>query len=505
MLTSEAASTIIAIATGAVKITRRIDQILAEKEAVQQPIAMPVPNVALGPTPNQMKSGLTKLLAQPFSKGADPLGSDRTKIENLLAGNPTGPLMFPFVKEYLPTLAIQRTLNLNGAFVTAIKQSRPGWADDPDLLTTAFYVGAGADFRSQSYTWRLAMAVVEVLAEFGVENTALFTRDKRVQAVAGAVLQRFASSDLSEIDSTSSLLRTVLKSTLNGVLDSKKSLGIDNVWVNALLDAVVTARASVADPDNFVIGLFQGRGYPQLVAGLMDQASAVFAADQANAFKQTAATFLTDIGAILKTQPSFKSFFNDHWGDIVQAGLASVAQHGPQLLGGKSPLLGKVLSAVAGTLSQQPASKLLSKQTLIAIVVHHNVIWNCREKGIVTKGDRNRIYHNTCFDNPKIDILVPRNRLPGKTRELIEQNKNSEVYNNIGLVTGSWSWEKPKMPPFAKTGRNLDAGADNLRDPAKLDFRLKKGAAAIDAVGPDLGAHEFGGTDWKAGYQGKRQ
>lgn len=368
MLTTEAAGTILAIAKGAVKITRRIDQTLAEKEAAQQPIALPVPNIALGPTPNQMKVGLTALLAQPFTKGVDPLGADRSKIEKLLAGDPTGPLMFPFVQQYLPSLAIQRTISLNGAFVTAIKQSRPDWASDPDLITAAFYVGAGADFRSQSYTWQLAMTVVQVLAEFGAENTALFTRNERVQAVTGAVLQRFASSDLSQIDSTRSLLRTVLKSTLNGVLDAQKSLDIDNLWVNALLNAVVTARASAADPDDFVVGLFQGRGYPQLVANLMQQAAGVFGAEQANAFEQTAATFLSAISGILKTQPSFEEFFNDHWGEIVQAGLASVAQHGPQLLAGQSPLLGKILVGVAGTLSEQPASKLLSKETLTAIV-----------------------------------------------------------------------------------------------------------------------------------------
>ncbi len=138
------------------------------------------------------------------------------------------------------------------------------------------------------------------------------------------------------------------------------------------------------------------------------------------------------------------------------------------------------------------------------LIVHHNVVWNCREKGIVTKGDRNRIYHNTCFDNPKIDILVPRSRLPGKIKELIEQNRNSEVYHNIGLVTGSWGWEKSKLPPFAKTRRNLDAGAEILRDPGKLDFRLKNGAPATEPNAPDLGAHEYGKAAWKAGYQGRR-
>ena len=52
------------------------------------------------------------------------------------------------------------------------------------------------------------------------------------------------------------------------------------------------------------------------------------------------------------------------------------------------------------------------------LIVHHNVAWRCPEKGIVTKGDRNRVYNNTCLDNPEIDICVPRDRLPSKISEM---------------------------------------------------------------------------------------
>ena len=149
--------------------------------------------------------------------------------------------------------------------------------------------------------------------------------------------------------------------------------------------------------------------------------------------------------------------------------------------------------------------------------VHHNVVWNCREKGIVTKSDNNQVYHNTCFDNSKIDILIPRNRLPGKTEELPKQNQNSVVYNNIGQVTGSWIWEKPKLPPYGKTDSNQDVGAEVLRDAAGQDFRPKAGSTVIDGgakidngtskfrgKAPDVGAHEFGGAPWKVGYQNQK-
>lgn len=147
------------------------------------------------------------------------------------------------------------------------------------------------------------------------------------------------------------------------------------------------------------------------------------------------------------------------------------------------------------------------------LYVHHNVVWNCREKGIVTKGDNNRVHHNTCFNNPRIDILLPRNRLPGKPKEQEMQNQHSSACNNLGTVTGSWIWERPKKPPYAKC-RNNTACDDDLRNPDSFDFQLKPDSPAIDAghlmdgaaiphlgQAPDLGAHELGSPDWKAGYQ----
>ena len=105
--------------------------------------------------------------------------------------------------------------------------------------------------------------------------------------------------------------------------------------------------------------------------------------------------------------------------------------------------------------------------------IHHNIVWNCREKAIVTKGDQHRVYHNTCFNNDKIDILIPRNRLPGKTNELSEQNTHTRVFNNWAGVTGSWDWEKPKMPPYGFIQNNLppDANYFQLGNFDSTDFR----------------------------------
>ena len=61
-------------------------------------------------------------------------------------------------------------------------------------------------------------------------------------------------------------------------------------------------------------------------------------------------------------------FFKDHWGDLLRAGLSSVEKHGPALLVDEDPLLGKILSSVAGNLASRPDNKFLTRETLVGIV-----------------------------------------------------------------------------------------------------------------------------------------
>jgi hypothetical protein len=368
MLTTEAAGLVIKMTKGMLKLTRRIDLVLVEKEATEGPMALPVPDLKLSPTQPQMRSALRRLLKQTEEKENDPIAADRSKIENLLEGTPTAAQLFPFVKKYLPELAIRRILSLNSAFMKALSQARPDWAADPELAVAAFCVSAGNDFRNKSYTWRLALTVVDELAEFGAENTALFMRDEKLQGIVSAVLERFAGADVQVTDSTKDLLRAILKATLNGVFEAKDQLDIDNEWVEGLLNAVADARAQSADPDNFLVGLFQGKGYPLLVGAVMETASGRLAADDAKGFEQAATMFLKDVAKIVGQQPSFKNFFNDHWGDLTRAALKSVEKHGPALLADEEPLLGKILSAVAVDLASRPDNKLLTREALVGVI-----------------------------------------------------------------------------------------------------------------------------------------
>ena len=131
------------------------------------------------------------------------------------------------------------------------------------------------------------------------------------------------------------------------------------------------------------------------------------------------------------------------------------------------------------------------------------------------KGDQHEVFHNTCFDNARIDILLPRNRLPGKTKELVKQNQQTKAFNNWSRLTGSWIWEKPKASPYGIQENNQPAERSDFRDVPGFDFRPRTGSAAIDAGissqgsqrypvhgnAPDLGAYETGQPPWQAGYQ----
>ena len=144
--------------------------------------------------------------------------------------------------------------------------------------------------------------------------------------------------------------------------------------------------------------------------------------------------------------------------------------------------------------------------------IHHNVVWNCREKGIVTKGDGHEIYNNTCFNNSKIDILVPRNRLPQKTKELVKQNINTKVFNNLSGISGSWYWENPKLSPYGLSENNRPPVLSELRDIRSFDFRPNKPMNGIRA-GKDnpaanlsnrptaMGAYDFDQPQPAVGYQ----
>lgn len=155
--------------------------------------------------------------------------------------------------------------------------------------------------------------------------------------------------------------------------------------------------------------------------------------------------------------------------------------------------------------------------------VHHNVVWNCRYKGIITKGDKNMVYNNTCFDNDEIDILIPRRAEPfkawAKQWPLLEkQNQNTRTINNCapvisGLFPGEIRRAGKIEPPFGEVANNYQGKTAKLVAPSNFDFRPREGSPLIDAgqvvsdiaevtaekhkgSSPDIGAYEYGDRNY---------
>jgi len=367
MLSAQAVGLAVTVAKGLIKLTGRIDIVLAEKEAVQANLVLPLPVDIVEPDVDTMFDMLSTLLKD-TEEDPDPLGEDRNKIEDALTNNHTN-LYFSFIKIYLPEDANVTNFDLNSDFMKELRRFHPELADDPDKRMAALYIGSGKDTRNKDYTWRIALTVVDVVSEFGSENVGLFIRDEKIQSVVGSVLKRFGEADLQKTDATGDLLKTALSATINGVLDAKDSIDIDDKWIGALFDAVVKARESVPENerDNFILGLFNGKGYPVLVSSLLTSGANLLQDDQEN-FKDIAEAFLNKVAELVSEQSDLENFFNDHWGDILRAGFKSVAEHGHVIVPKDTPILKDAVVAVAETLAKTPDKEFLSSDMIVSIV-----------------------------------------------------------------------------------------------------------------------------------------
>jgi hypothetical protein len=152
------------------------------------------------------------------------------------------------------------------------------------------------------------------------------------------------------------------------------------------------------------------------------------------------------------------------------------------------------------------------------VTIHHNVIWECGWEGIVCKGDRHRVFHNTAFDNGRTDLLL----YVGPERDkdwqkqwkaLSDQNANSLIYNNA-VQSMSGNRQQPEVRPGGRDLGNYEADdlKRHLADPDRFDFRPRPDSPLVNrgrpvpgfeapftGNAPDAGAYELGGPHWVPG------
>lgn len=368
MISTEAAALAITVAKGTIKLAGRLDHLMAEKEAVQGDLIIPMPPESDGPDRETRIEMLRKYLRDTIGDTPDPLGTDRKRLENLLAKDLVPDESDLFFTRLFPEQASPPLTSPDAKYVAALRQYVPtvNWDEKTNkaALQAAFYIAAGRDERGLGYPARVGLLVADVIAEFGAENTALFVRDPNAQTIVQSVLANFARPDLENFEDWSPFLRHALGATLNGLLDSRTVLAGHAKWADALLGALASVRAASENPDNYLVGLLNGSGYGLLLGEGLKLAGQQLSEGQAGVFKDIAADFLTQAAPLVeKNKGGFGDFFKDHWGDLLRGGLSAAANHGPALLEGKSPLMQRTLLAVMNQLAAVPGTDYFTADT----------------------------------------------------------------------------------------------------------------------------------------------
>lgn len=160
------------------------------------------------------------------------------------------------------------------------------------------------------------------------------------------------------------------------------------------------------------------------------------------------------------------------------------------------------------------------------LTIHHNVVWDVPDRGIVVKGDHIRVYHNTVFDCPT-PIEVQRYAEPRKPWRnqwplLDPQNPHSEVVNNAGrtvfrdTVAGAEDIERLGRWED-RVHHNVPFVSSHLVNPAALDFRPVPDSPLAGAgvpipnltppgeLHPDAGAYASDADQWVPGCRLERR
>lgn len=357
----------ISIVNGIIKLGGKVDKILAEQDAGEAELALP----SFTTTRRTPVARLLRELADLLEDGQISLGTDRDRIQEIVEGtaDPVQAEVEAFILKYLPEALKLEIRNDNQFVEDQLRRLSTDWDfGDADIRRLALYVGSGRDLREGSLEWRLALAVVDVLAEFALEQQQRIVRSEAGRKVIATVLQRFTEGDLEEEATTAGLLlKRVVNATLNGLLDSREAWDGDNQWIEAILDALSDARAQAEVSDDFLLGLFQGGGYRAFIVELLEEGGERLSRKEGDAYRQILAEILREAAKqAAESQDGFQDFFQDHWTDLARAGLRSFGKYGPIILDEANPILETALLAAVRSLAETGNRDLISPDNLVA-------------------------------------------------------------------------------------------------------------------------------------------
>jgi hypothetical protein len=369
MLSGNALGMVMSLANGIVKLAGRLDMLMAEKEAVQGPLYVPMPVIQIRTVLfGDQLDDLERYLKDTAHIVPDPLGTRRAQL--VAAIEVKAVEVTRFFEQIFPDRAGFTIVDPENAYIQALKQRLPGLdLENADTRLAALYLRAGQDARGIGYVTRTALLVTDVLAEFGVEHASQFITHAPTRDLVTSIVGRFAEPDLDSFTEWGPLLRHGLVSALEGMVENKAAIEGSTPWLGAILSAVTAARDDPAGGTDFITGLVNGKGYQLLFSKGLLLAADRLAPEGAGAFNVIAADVLRGAAPLVRAHNAgFRSFFNDHWGDLLHAGLVAVDKHGPALLAGERPLLREVTLAVVKELSTQPELTRLSGDAVFHLV-----------------------------------------------------------------------------------------------------------------------------------------
>ena len=372
-ISTEVAGLAMSVVSGAVKLGRKLDEIMAEEEALRGPLAIPFPDVTLAPSFTKLRKTLKTLLRETQGQTPDPLGSDRASILTLLDGpsdNLSRDKLTQFCRKYglIEKLGI-KTFSPDAAFRQALLARNKLWnLSEPDIHKLTYYLAAGPDRRHNDLGFRIGATVLDVLAEVAGQNTRLIVDHEPTRKLVEVVLMRFSEPDLATMDGWGGILEHALRVTLNTVIDEHEAVAGNQEWLEQVLSAVARARELAPNGDDFVLGLLRGTGFNQLIRGALAQGAGYLSEADNQLWESILADVLVAAADKARGAPSFEAFFDENWHLLVSAGFTSIKEHGAKLLDEDDEILRVTLVASVGALADSFAAGPPTGQTLTTTV-----------------------------------------------------------------------------------------------------------------------------------------
>lgn len=369
MLSTEAAGLVISISQGLIKLSGRLDLLLAEKEATTGPLVLPMKQIQLPNVPRAQRiQKLKDYLERTKDMVPDPLGARRGELAALVKPGGATDEVDEYFKRIFPNEADVCVIDPDVEFTKALRTHLPGLdVDKPETRLAAFYVTAGRDGRELNYAARTALLVADCIAEVGAENAALVIHDPRLSAVVTSIVRNLTKPDLETFTEWSPLLRHALAATLDGVLANRSALEGAGPWVDSIVTALAMAREEAESGEDFVTGLVRGKGYRVLISKGLLVAGDRLGPSGADPYRRIAADILRAAAPLAGKSATFSDFFNDNWGEVLRAGLVSLEKHGPGLLEGAKPIVREASIALIAELARTPGAIELSGETLFRV------------------------------------------------------------------------------------------------------------------------------------------